>query len=218
MKIFAGYGSTKDISVYTSIGLPSSQIYIVGRPSKKMQHQCQVPFDYFRNNLPNLNESYLTYVIGPLTSSSQRDTRLICPSWSTTTVLGQPSPAAHAWCYVKAASAWVQTATSWGRGTTCYAPSPPNRPPAPRQAASTTDQSAHRANQTASGWRAFTATARRQHSAAWASQPAAGAAAAAPSWIQAFSAPNEITEMMWEDLRGSDWKYKCGRWRDSRRS
>lgn len=42
MKIFAGYGSTKDISVYTSIGLPSSQIYIVGRPSKKMQHQCQV--------------------------------------------------------------------------------------------------------------------------------------------------------------------------------
>lgn len=45
MKIFAGYGSTKDISVYTSIGLPSSQIYIVGRPSKKMQHQCQVPFD-----------------------------------------------------------------------------------------------------------------------------------------------------------------------------
>lgn len=45
MKIFAGYGSTKDISVYTSIGLPASQIYIVGRPSKKMQHQCQVAFD-----------------------------------------------------------------------------------------------------------------------------------------------------------------------------
>ncbi|CAB1439339.1 unnamed protein product, partial [Pleuronectes platessa] len=39
LKIFAGYGSTKDISVYTAIGLPSSQIYIVGRPSKKMQ--CQ---------------------------------------------------------------------------------------------------------------------------------------------------------------------------------
>jgi len=45
MKIFAGYGSTKDISVYTSIGLPSSQIYIVGRPSKKMLHQCQVAPD-----------------------------------------------------------------------------------------------------------------------------------------------------------------------------
>lgn len=45
MKLFAGYGSTKDISVYTSIGLPPSQIYIVGRPSKKMQHQCQVAFN-----------------------------------------------------------------------------------------------------------------------------------------------------------------------------
>lgn len=45
MKFFAAYGSTKDISVYTSIGLPPSQIYIVGRPSKKMQHQCQVLFD-----------------------------------------------------------------------------------------------------------------------------------------------------------------------------
>ena len=42
MKIFAAYGSTKDISVYSSIGLPPSHIYIVGRPTKKMQHQCQV--------------------------------------------------------------------------------------------------------------------------------------------------------------------------------
>ncbi|XP_057688638.1 membrane-associated phosphatidylinositol transfer protein 2-like isoform X3 [Corythoichthys intestinalis] len=42
MKIFAGYGSSKDISVYASINLHPSQIFIVGRPSKKMQHQCQV--------------------------------------------------------------------------------------------------------------------------------------------------------------------------------
>lgn len=42
MRIFAAYGSTKDISVYTSIGLPPFHIYIVGRPTKKMQHQCQV--------------------------------------------------------------------------------------------------------------------------------------------------------------------------------
>lgn len=42
MKVFAGYGSTKDISVYSSIGLSPSHIYIVGRPTKKMQHQCQV--------------------------------------------------------------------------------------------------------------------------------------------------------------------------------
>lgn len=139
-------------------------------------------------------------------SSSQRDMRLICPSWSTTTVLDQLSPAARAWCSVKAASAWAQTATSWGRGTTCCAPSPPNQLPAPQQAASTTDQNAHRANQTASGWSALTATSREQHSAAWASQPAAGVAAAAPSWNQAFSVPSEINKTMWEDLRESDWK------------
>ncbi|KAL2100466.1 hypothetical protein ACEWY4_004860 [Coilia grayii] len=42
MKIFAAYGSTKDVSVYASIGLPPSHIYIVGRSTKKMQHQCQV--------------------------------------------------------------------------------------------------------------------------------------------------------------------------------
>ncbi|XP_029427229.1 membrane-associated phosphatidylinositol transfer protein 2 isoform X7 [Rhinatrema bivittatum] len=41
MKIHAAYGSTKDISVYSSLGLSPSQIYIVGRPTKKLQHQCQ---------------------------------------------------------------------------------------------------------------------------------------------------------------------------------
>lgn len=124
---------------------------------------------------------------------------LICPSWSTTIVLGLPSPAAHAWCYVKAASAWAQTATFWGRGITCCAQSPPSQPPAPRQATSTTDQSAHRASQTVrgwsgSGWSAHTATARERPSAAWASQRAVGAAAAALSWSRVFSAQNEIRE------------------------
>lgn len=42
MRIFAAYGSSKDISVYANVGLPPSHIYIVGRPTKKMQHQCQV--------------------------------------------------------------------------------------------------------------------------------------------------------------------------------
>lgn len=32
----------KDISVYNMLGLNPSQIYIVGRPSKKYQNQCQV--------------------------------------------------------------------------------------------------------------------------------------------------------------------------------
>ncbi len=51
MKIFSAYGSTKDISVYTSLGLPPSQIYIVGRPTKKMQHQCQVSTQFFLSTL-----------------------------------------------------------------------------------------------------------------------------------------------------------------------
>uniref|UniRef100_A0A8C3GP41 Phosphatidylinositol transfer protein membrane associated 2 n=1 Tax=Cairina moschata TaxID=8855 RepID=A0A8C3GP41_CAIMO len=40
--IHAAYGSTKDISVYSSISLPPTHIYIVGRPTKKLQSQCQV--------------------------------------------------------------------------------------------------------------------------------------------------------------------------------
>uniref|UniRef100_A0A7N6AA41 DDHD domain-containing protein n=1 Tax=Anabas testudineus TaxID=64144 RepID=A0A7N6AA41_ANATE len=58
LKIFAGYGSTKDISVYTSIGLPSSQIYIVGRPSKKMQHQCQFITEGYAAHLSQLEYNH----------------------------------------------------------------------------------------------------------------------------------------------------------------
>uniref|UniRef100_A0A3Q2V5H4 Phosphatidylinositol transfer protein membrane associated 2 n=1 Tax=Haplochromis burtoni TaxID=8153 RepID=A0A3Q2V5H4_HAPBU len=58
VRIFAGYGSTKDISVYTSIGLPSSQIYIVGRPSKKMQHQCQVSLSGYAAHLSQLEYNH----------------------------------------------------------------------------------------------------------------------------------------------------------------
>ncbi|XP_014857635.1 PREDICTED: membrane-associated phosphatidylinositol transfer protein 2-like isoform X2 [Poecilia mexicana] len=54
MRIFAAYGSTKDISVYSSIGLPPSQIYIVGRPTKKMQHQCQFIPDGYASHLSQL--------------------------------------------------------------------------------------------------------------------------------------------------------------------
>ncbi|XP_036450529.1 membrane-associated phosphatidylinositol transfer protein 2-like isoform X2 [Colossoma macropomum] len=57
MKIFAAYGSTKDISVYTSLGLPPSQIYIVGRPTKKMQHQCQFISDGYASHLSQLEYS-----------------------------------------------------------------------------------------------------------------------------------------------------------------
>ncbi|KAJ3603995.1 hypothetical protein NHX12_028736 [Muraenolepis orangiensis] len=54
MKIFAGYGSTKDISVYSSIGLGPSQIYIVGRPSKKIKQQCQFITEGYASHLSQL--------------------------------------------------------------------------------------------------------------------------------------------------------------------
>ncbi|XP_022613389.1 membrane-associated phosphatidylinositol transfer protein 2-like isoform X4 [Seriola dumerili] len=69
MKIFAGYGSTKDISVYTSIGLPPSQIYIVGRPSKKMQHQCQFITEGYAAHLSQLEYNHRSR---PAKSSSAR--------------------------------------------------------------------------------------------------------------------------------------------------
>ena len=37
--IHCAYGSSKDISVYSTLGLKPDQIYIVGRPSKKQQGQ-----------------------------------------------------------------------------------------------------------------------------------------------------------------------------------
>uniref|UniRef100_A0A8C5E8P9 Membrane-associated phosphatidylinositol transfer protein 2-like n=1 Tax=Gouania willdenowi TaxID=441366 RepID=A0A8C5E8P9_GOUWI len=69
MKIFAGYGSTKDISVYTSIGLSPSQIYIVGRPSKKMQHQCQFITEGYAAHLSQLEYNQRSR---PAKSSSAR--------------------------------------------------------------------------------------------------------------------------------------------------
>lgn len=54
MRIFAAYGSTKDISVYSSIGVPPSHIYIVGRPTKKMQNQCQFVSDGYASHLSQL--------------------------------------------------------------------------------------------------------------------------------------------------------------------
>uniref|UniRef100_A0A665WCW8 Phosphatidylinositol transfer protein membrane associated 2 n=1 Tax=Echeneis naucrates TaxID=173247 RepID=A0A665WCW8_ECHNA len=69
MKIFAGYGSTKDISVYASIGLPPSQIYIVGRPTKKMQHQCQFITEGYAAHLSQLEYNHRSR---PAKSSSAR--------------------------------------------------------------------------------------------------------------------------------------------------
>lgn len=106
-----------------------------------------------------------------------------CPSWSTITVRGQPSPAAPAWCCARAASAWEPTATSCASGTTCCAPSPRSRRLARQRAACTCDPSALRASRTASGpsWPMASASKGRR-SGAWASRRVAGDAVAAPSW------------------------------------
>ncbi|XP_061672325.1 membrane-associated phosphatidylinositol transfer protein 2-like isoform X2 [Syngnathoides biaculeatus] len=69
MKIFAGYGSSKDISVYTSINLHPSQIFIVGRPSKKMQHQCQFITEGYASHLSQLEHNHRSR---PAKSSSTR--------------------------------------------------------------------------------------------------------------------------------------------------
>ncbi|XP_064424230.1 membrane-associated phosphatidylinositol transfer protein 2 isoform X3 [Latimeria chalumnae] len=58
MKIHAAYGSTKDISVYSSIGLSPSQIYIVGRPTKKLQHQCQFVTEGYATHLAQLEYNH----------------------------------------------------------------------------------------------------------------------------------------------------------------
>ncbi|XP_029940290.1 membrane-associated phosphatidylinositol transfer protein 2-like [Salarias fasciatus] len=54
MRIVAAYGSTKDISVYSSVGLPPSHIYIVGRATKKTQLQCQFIPDGYASHLSQL--------------------------------------------------------------------------------------------------------------------------------------------------------------------
>uniref|UniRef100_UPI00398E58EB membrane-associated phosphatidylinositol transfer protein 2 isoform X2 n=1 Tax=Pristiophorus japonicus TaxID=55135 RepID=UPI00398E58EB len=58
MKIHAAYGSTKDISVYGSLGLSPTQIYIVGRSTKKYQHQCQFLADGYAAHLSQLEYNH----------------------------------------------------------------------------------------------------------------------------------------------------------------
>ncbi|KAG9485923.1 hypothetical protein GDO78_008813, partial [Eleutherodactylus coqui] len=58
IKISAAYGSMKDISVYNVLGLSSAQIYIVGRPAKKYQNQCQFISDGYAAHLATLEFSH----------------------------------------------------------------------------------------------------------------------------------------------------------------
>uniref|UniRef100_A0A8D8SCH5 Protein retinal degeneration B n=1 Tax=Cacopsylla melanoneura TaxID=428564 RepID=A0A8D8SCH5_9HEMI len=54
--IHAAYGSNKDVSVYTSVGLKPRSIYIVGKVSKKHQSQCTVLSDGYAAHLTSLQQ------------------------------------------------------------------------------------------------------------------------------------------------------------------
>ncbi|XP_065202321.1 protein retinal degeneration B isoform X2 [Planococcus citri] len=54
LAICAAYGSNKDIAVYSAVGLKPSQIFIVGRVSKKYQNQATMLSDGYAAHLSNL--------------------------------------------------------------------------------------------------------------------------------------------------------------------
>uniref|UniRef100_A0A8B9NJH2 Phosphatidylinositol transfer protein membrane associated 1 n=1 Tax=Accipiter nisus TaxID=211598 RepID=A0A8B9NJH2_9AVES len=59
--IVAGYGSTKDVSVYSSLGLAPAHIYIVGRAVKKFHNQCQFLSEGYVAHLAQLEAASLAH-------------------------------------------------------------------------------------------------------------------------------------------------------------
>ncbi|XP_059681852.1 membrane-associated phosphatidylinositol transfer protein 1 [Gavia stellata] len=59
--IVAGYGSTKDVSVYSSLGLAPAHIYIVGRAVKKFHNQCQFLSEGYVAHLAQLETAALAH-------------------------------------------------------------------------------------------------------------------------------------------------------------
>ncbi|XP_075568380.1 LOW QUALITY PROTEIN: membrane-associated phosphatidylinositol transfer protein 1 [Pelecanus crispus] len=59
--IVAGYGSTKDVSVYSSLGLTPAHIYIVGRAVKKFHNQCQFLSEGYVAHLAQLEAAALAH-------------------------------------------------------------------------------------------------------------------------------------------------------------
>ncbi|XP_010006091.1 PREDICTED: membrane-associated phosphatidylinositol transfer protein 1, partial [Chaetura pelagica] len=59
--IIAGYGSTKDVSVYSSVGLAPAHIYIVGRAVKKFHNQCQFLSEGYVAHLAQLEAAAMTH-------------------------------------------------------------------------------------------------------------------------------------------------------------
>ena len=68
----AGYGSSKDISVYSSIGLKPESIHIVGKLSKKQISQCN-----------HLSEGYAAHLVQLVTGGGSRpaqgNARMVIP-------------------------------------------------------------------------------------------------------------------------------------------
>ncbi|KAM6165541.1 membrane-associated phosphatidylinositol transfer protein 2 isoform 4-T4 [Erethizon dorsatum] len=58
LRVHAAYGSTKDVAVYSAISLSPMQIYIVGRPTKKLQQQCQFITDGYAAHLAQLKYNH----------------------------------------------------------------------------------------------------------------------------------------------------------------
>ncbi|XP_053062118.1 membrane-associated phosphatidylinositol transfer protein 2 isoform X10 [Acinonyx jubatus] len=58
LRVHAAYGSAKDVAVYSSISLSPMQIYIVGRPTKKLQQQCQFITDGYAAHLAQLKYNH----------------------------------------------------------------------------------------------------------------------------------------------------------------
>ena len=42
LDICAAYGSSKDVSIYSSIGIPASKIFSIGRSTRKLSTSCNV--------------------------------------------------------------------------------------------------------------------------------------------------------------------------------
>ncbi|KAG1678718.1 Protein retinal degeneration B [Nymphon striatum] len=72
LKVHAGYGSSKDIQMYASLGLKPDQIFIVGKTSKKQQSQAQVLNDGYAAHLSQLTKS-------PLSRQTQGNARMLLP-------------------------------------------------------------------------------------------------------------------------------------------
>jgi membrane-associated phosphatidylinositol transfer protein len=54
MVVHQAYGSSKDISVYTNIGLKPKQIYVVGKVSKKLQSMATCLSEGYASHLNTL--------------------------------------------------------------------------------------------------------------------------------------------------------------------